>query len=110
MRILQLRMTHGVSRHVAGTKIASGSRRCAAKVRVMHSQVYVRKPRTGVQRSKTATVVRAKTYRAKAPAVTSIPGMEMVAGTERQPSNRAAEPKSESQSESDPKARAKAKE
>src|SRR5208282_2133885 len=75
---------------------------------VMHRQVHVRKLRAGVQRRKPSAIVRTPTRRAIAPAVASIPRVEVVTRTERQPTDGAA--KSEAKSDSEAKPRAEAKE
>jgi hypothetical protein len=93
---------------VAGTKILAGDRRAATEVRIVHRQVHVREARTGVQRSKSAAVIVVQPNRAEPAAVTAIPGMEMVARSEGQPADRAAEPEAESKAE--PKSRPEAKE
>src|ERR1035438_899391 len=104
MRVLQVPMTHRARIHVAGAKLATVDRRCAAEVPVIHGQVHVRKPRAPVQRSKAAPVVIAEPDRAEASAAPpSPPGMETIARTKRQPADPtpAAESKSESAAEAE---------
>jgi hypothetical protein len=93
---------------VAGAEIPAGDRSAATEVRIVHCQVHVRETRTGVQRSKPATVIVVEPNRTEPAAVTAIPGMEMVAWSEWQPADRPAE--TEAKSKTEPKSRPEAKE
>ena len=106
MRILELRVSHRLSAHVAAAELSARDGHPAAEVRVMHRQVHVRESCAAVQRRITAAVVSAITNRAVASAIGAIPGMETVTGSEGKPADRApteseSNPESESRAESE---------
>jgi len=101
-RMLELRVSHRLSAHVAGAELSARDGRPAAEVRVMHRQVHVRESRTGPQRSKAAAVVIAEPDSAEASAISAPPGMETVTRSKRQPADPA--PATETKPESTAKA------
>src|SRR5208283_3024099 len=104
MRILELRVSHRLSAHVAAAELSARDGGPPAEVRVMHRQVHVRESCAAVQRRITAAVVSAITNSAVAPAVGAIPRMEAVTRSERKPADRAP-----TESESNPESVSRAK-
>src|SRR5208283_4065582 len=104
MRILELRVSHRLSAHVAAAELSARDGGPPAEVRVMHRQVHVRESCAAVQRRITAAVVSAITNSAVAPAVGAIPRMETVTRSERKPADRAP-----TESESNPESVSRAK-
>src|SRR6266404_7025177 len=89
MRILERRVTHRLSAHVACTELSARDSSPAAEMLVMQCQVHVRKSCAAMQRSETAAVVYVDVGFAEAPAIPPIPRMETVTRSQRQPADRA---------------------
>src|SRR6266436_6664930 len=89
MRILELRVAHGLSAHMACAELSARDRGPAAEMLVMQCQVHVRKSCAAMQRSETAAVVYVDIGLAEAPAIPPLPRMETVTRSQRQPADRA---------------------
>src|SRR6266404_5111645 len=89
MRILERRVTHRLSAHVACAELSARDSSPAAEMLVMQRQVHVRKSCAAMQRSETAAVVYVDVGLAEAPAIPPIPRMETVTRSQRQPADRA---------------------
>jgi hypothetical protein len=100
--MLELRVSHRLSAHVAGAELSARDGRPAAEVRVMHRQVHVRESRAAVKRSKAAAVVIAEPDRAEPSAIPAPPGMETVTRSKGKPADPA--PATETKPESTAKA------